>query len=40
VAGAMGVGLGSLLGQNIDPQKMKYISGCAFIFMGDWILFR
>lgn len=38
IAGALGVLGGSVLGQFINPQKMKYISGSVFILMGLWIL--
>ena len=40
VAATIGVAGGSLLGRFIDPIKMKYISGSAFIIMGAWILLR
>ena len=40
LAGALGVLLGSLIGSYVDPKKMKYISGAAFITMGLWILLR
>lgn len=40
LAGALGVGAGSLLGKVIDPQKMKVISGCFFILMGTWIILK
>lgn len=38
VAGALGVVFGSVLGQFINPHKMKYVSGTVFILMGVWIL--
>ena len=40
VAGSLGVVFGSILGKYIDPQKMKYISGFAFVIMGCWILLK
>ncbi len=40
LAGAIGVLAGSLLGKFIDPEKMRYLSGSAFIVMGAWILFK
>tara|TARA_R110002072_G_scaffold534_6_gene4078 strand:+ start:253177 stop:253449 length:273 start_codon:yes stop_codon:yes gene_type:complete len=40
LAGTLGVISGSLLSRFIDPVKMKYISGCAFIMMGAWILVK
>lgn len=40
VAGALGVFAGSLLSKFIDPGKMKYFSGSAFILMGTWILLK
>lgn len=40
VAGTLGVLGGTALGKFIDPQKMKYISGVAFVAMGAWILFK
>ena len=40
LAGSFGVLFGSILGKYIDHQKMKYISGSAFIFMGVWILLK
>lgn len=40
LAGTMGVAFGSLLGKYIDPVKMKYVSGSAFILMGVWILVK
>ena len=40
LSGVIGVAAGSLLGKFIDPQKMKYISGIAFIVMGTWILIK
>jgi putative Ca2+/H+ antiporter (TMEM165/GDT1 family) len=40
IAGAMGVAAGSLLSKFIDPEKMKYFSGSAFVLMGLWILIR
>lgn len=40
VAGTLGVLAGSILGQYLDPAKMKVVSGGAFIVMGAWILFR
>lgn len=40
IAGSLGVVAGSFLGRFIDPVKMRYISGSAFIIMGMWILVR
>ncbi|MCB0357092.1 MAG: TMEM165/GDT1 family protein [Bdellovibrionales bacterium] len=40
VAGSLGVIFGSFLGKYIDPQKMKFIAGIAFIVMGAWILLK
>ncbi|MCF8060693.1 MAG: TMEM165/GDT1 family protein [Bacteriovoracaceae bacterium] len=40
LAGTMGVAFGSLLGKFIDPEKMKVVSGFAFILMGSWIIFK
>lgn len=40
VAGTLGVLFGTLLGKFIDPAKMKYFSGSAFVLMGLWILIK
>ena len=40
LAGTLGVIFGTVLGKFIDPTKMKYISGPAFIIMGLFILFK
>ncbi len=40
LAGGIGVLAGSLLGKMIDPEKMRAVSGVAFILMGCWILFK
>jgi putative Ca2+/H+ antiporter (TMEM165/GDT1 family) len=40
LAGAIGVGFGSVLGRFIDPEKMKIISGVLFILMGTWIILK
>lgn len=40
LAGTLGVAAGSLLSKFIDPIKMKYFSGGAFILMGLWILVK
>lgn len=40
LAGALGVLFGSLIGNFVDPVKMKYISGSAFVIMGLWILWK
>lgn len=40
IAGGLGVLFGTILGKYIDPVKMKYVSGIAFLCMGSWILFR
>mgnify|MGYP001561043905 FL=1 len=39
-AGTIGVLAGSLIGNFIDPAKMRYIAGPLFVLMGFWILFR
>lgn len=39
-AGTLGVAGGTFLSKYIDPLKMKYISGSAFIVMGIWILLK
>ena len=40
VAGAIGVLAGSFLGNFIDPTKIKYFSGSAFILIGLWIFIK
>lgn len=40
VAGVLGVVFGRVLGQYIEPEKMRYVSGLAFLAMGAWILMR
>ena len=40
VAGAIGVLAGGFLGGYIDPVKIKYFSGSAFVLMGLWILVK
>ncbi|MGH1469298.1 MAG: TMEM165/GDT1 family protein [Bdellovibrionales bacterium] len=40
IAGALGVLAGSFLGNFVDPTKIKFFSGSAFILMGIWILFK
>jgi putative Ca2+/H+ antiporter (TMEM165/GDT1 family) len=40
LAGSLGVLLGSILGKYVDPVKMKYISGTAFVMMGMWVLLK
>jgi putative Ca2+/H+ antiporter (TMEM165/GDT1 family) len=40
VPGSLGVVAGSLLSKFIDPVKIKYLSGSAFILMGFWILIK
>lgn len=40
MAGALGVLFGSFIGSYVDPAKMKYISGSAFVLMGFWILLK
>ena len=40
VAGSLGVFAGSLLSKFIDPIKIKYLSGSAFILMGTWIILK
>jgi len=38
LAGALGVLAGRLIGQFIDPQQLKWVSGSLFIAIGIWIL--
>ncbi len=40
IAGSLGVAGGTILSKYIDPEKLKYVSGTAFILMGVWILFK
>jgi len=40
IAGTIGVLAGSFLGSFIDPTKMKFFSGGAFILMGVWVLWK
>lgn len=40
IAGTLGVLAGSFIGKYISPEKMKILSGSAFIVMGIWILFK
>jgi len=40
VAGTLGVLFGAVLGKLIDPVKMKYIAGSAFILMGFWTILK
>ncbi len=40
LAGTLGVLAGSLLGNVLNPQMMKYISGALLILMGAWILIK
>lgn len=40
VAGTLGVLAGSALSRYIEPEKMKYFSGVAFILMGTWIILK
>jgi len=40
IAGIIGVLAGSFLGSFVDPIKMKYFSGSAFILMGLWVLIK
>lgn len=40
LAATLGVLAGAVLGKFIDPVKMKYASGVAFIAMGAWILLK
>ncbi len=40
LAGTLGVAFGSILGKFVDPIKMKYLSGSAFVLMGIWILLK
>lgn len=40
VAGTIGVLAGNVIGQFINPEKMKYVSGVIFIVMGIFILIK
>lgn len=40
LAGALGVICGKFLGQTLDPQMMRWVSGGLFIAIGTWILVR
>jgi putative Ca2+/H+ antiporter (TMEM165/GDT1 family) len=37
-AGALGVGLGSLLSGVMNPRAMQLVSGCIFLAIGAWTL--
>lgn len=39
-AGTLGVAFGAALGKYLDPERMKILSGVAFILMGTWIILR
>lgn len=38
-AGAVGVLAGRVLGNYLDPNQIKYVSGSLFVLVGLWILF-
>lgn len=38
LAGTLGVLFGRVLGQFLDPQTLKWISGTLFILVGVWVL--
>jgi putative Ca2+/H+ antiporter (TMEM165/GDT1 family) len=38
LAGTLGVFFGRILGQWLDPQILKWISGSLFILVGIWVL--
>ena len=38
IAGALGVVAGKYLGEHINPQYLKLVSGSMFIGIGTWIL--
>lgn len=38
LAGTLGVVAGQVLANVLDPSWMKWISGCAFIAVGVWVL--
>jgi len=38
LAGTIGVALGSFLGHLLNPVTMKWVSGCAFIAVGLWVI--
>ena len=40
LAGILGVGVGTLIGQSLNPEKMKYFSGVLFIAIGLWTLVK
>jgi len=40
IAGTLGVAFGATVGKFVDPEKMKVISGVAFILMGAWIILK
>ncbi len=40
IATVLGVVAGALLGSFVNPEKIKYFSGVAFILMGMWILIK
>lgn len=40
VAGTLGVAAGSLLGELLNPNMMRWVSGSLFILIGCWILWK
>ena len=38
LAGALGVIFGRFLGNFLNPQIMRYVSGALFILVGIWVL--
>lgn len=40
LAGAIGVLLGKVLAQFINPEVMRYVSGSLFIVVGLWVILK
>ena len=40
LAAIIGVFAGAVLSKYVTPDRMKYISGVAFIIMGTWVLLK
>ncbi|OGG99628.1 MAG: hypothetical protein A2600_08720 [Candidatus Lambdaproteobacteria bacterium RIFOXYD1_FULL_56_27] len=38
LAGVLGVIAGRFLGEWVDPQRLKYLSGSLFIAVGIWVV--
>lgn len=38
LAGILGVIAGRFLGEWVDPQRLKYLSGSLFIAVGVWVM--